>query len=80
MVGTEQGVILCCNRKAKTPQEKITNAFIGHHGPIYALQVRVYRYTLCETPSLVPLTEEPVLPKTFPLYWRLDSKIVVRGC
>jgi dynein intermediate chain 2 len=38
MVGTEQGVILCCNRKAKTPQEKITNAFTGHHGPIYALQ------------------------------------------
>ena len=40
MVGTEQGVILSCNRKAKTPQEKITNAFTGHHGPIYALQVQ----------------------------------------
>ena len=39
MVGTEQGVILSCNRKAKTPQDKITNAFTGHHGPIYALQV-----------------------------------------
>ena len=39
MVGTEQGVILSCNRKAKNPQDKITAAFAGHHGPIYALQV-----------------------------------------
>ena len=39
MVGTEQGVILSCNRKAKTPQDKITTAFVGHHGPIYTLQV-----------------------------------------
>ena len=39
MVGTEQGVILSCNRKAKNPQDKITAAFTGHHGPIYALQV-----------------------------------------
>lgn len=38
MVGTEEGVILSCNRKAKTPQEKITTAYTGHHGPIYALQ------------------------------------------
>jgi len=39
MVGTEQGVILSCNRKAKNPQDKITAAFTGHQGPIYALQV-----------------------------------------
>lgn len=41
MVGTEQGAILLCNRKGKTPAEKITLAFTGHHGPIYSLQVRI---------------------------------------
>ncbi|XP_032769180.1 dynein intermediate chain 2, axonemal isoform X2 [Rattus rattus] len=38
MVGTEQGIVISCNRKAKTPAEKIVCTFSGHHGPIYALQ------------------------------------------
>ncbi|XP_055448089.1 dynein axonemal intermediate chain 2 isoform X2 [Psammomys obesus] len=38
MVGTEQGIVISCNRKAKTPAEKILCTFSGHHGPIYALQ------------------------------------------
>lgn len=38
MVGTEQGIVISCNRKAKTPAEKIVCTFYGHHGPIYALQ------------------------------------------
>ncbi|XP_023986002.2 dynein axonemal intermediate chain 2 [Physeter macrocephalus] len=38
MVGTEQGVVISCNRKAKTSAEKIVCTFSGHHGPIYALQ------------------------------------------
>ncbi|KAL0983885.1 hypothetical protein UPYG_G00134340 [Umbra pygmaea] len=38
MVGTEQGLVLSCNRKAKTPAEKIVCTYSGHHGPIYALQ------------------------------------------
>ncbi|XP_072501682.1 dynein axonemal intermediate chain 2 [Notamacropus eugenii] len=38
MVGTEQGVVISCNRKAKTAAEKIVCTFSGHHGPIYALQ------------------------------------------
>ncbi|NXD62050.1 DNAI2 protein, partial [Eolophus roseicapillus] len=37
MVGTEQGIIILCNRKAKTPAEKITCTYSGHHGPVYAL-------------------------------------------
>ncbi|NXA48591.1 DNAI2 protein, partial [Nothocercus julius] len=37
MVGTEQGIIITCNRKAKTPPEKITGTYRGHHGPVYAL-------------------------------------------
>ncbi|NXL63932.1 DNAI2 protein, partial [Chordeiles acutipennis] len=37
MVGTEQGIIIACNRKAKTPAEKITSTFSGHHGAVYAL-------------------------------------------
>nr|XP_023418649.1 dynein intermediate chain 2, axonemal isoform X3 [Cavia porcellus] len=38
MVGTEQGIVISCNRKAKTAAEKIVCTFSGHHGPIYALQ------------------------------------------
>ncbi|XP_068602941.1 dynein axonemal intermediate chain 2 [Brachionichthys hirsutus] len=38
MVGTEQGVVVSCNRKAKTPAEKIVCTYDGHHGPVYALQ------------------------------------------
>ncbi|NWU67562.1 DNAI2 protein, partial [Pterocles burchelli] len=37
MVGTEQGIVIACNRKAKTPAEKITGTYSGHHGPVYAL-------------------------------------------
>nr|XP_048673673.1 dynein axonemal intermediate chain 2 isoform X2 [Caretta caretta] len=37
MVGTEQGMVITCNRKAKTPAEKIVGTYSGHHGPIYAL-------------------------------------------
>lgn len=38
MVGTEQGSVMSCNRKAKTPGEKIVAIYPGHHGPIYSLQ------------------------------------------
>ncbi|KFZ55564.1 Dynein intermediate chain 2, axonemal, partial [Antrostomus carolinensis] len=37
MVGTERGIIIACNRKAKTPTEKITSTYSGHHGAVYAL-------------------------------------------
>lgn len=39
MVGTEQGSVLSCNRKAKTPAEKIVATYSQHYGPVYALQV-----------------------------------------
>ncbi|CAH2291477.1 dynein intermediate chain 2, axonemal [Pelobates cultripes] len=38
MVGTEQGMVISCNRKAKTPAEKIVCTYSGHHGPIYSVQ------------------------------------------
>lgn len=38
MVGTEQGTVMSCNRKAKTPAEKIVANYVGHLGPVYALQ------------------------------------------
>lgn len=38
MVGTEQGNIISCNRKAKTPMDKVAASFTGHIGPVYALQ------------------------------------------
>ncbi|NXW93880.1 DNAI2 protein, partial [Alopecoenas beccarii] len=37
MVGTEQGVVIVGNRKAKSPLEKIAGTYSGHLGPIYAL-------------------------------------------
>lgn len=37
MVGTEQGIVITCNRKAKTPPEKIAGTYSSHHGPVYAL-------------------------------------------
>ncbi|KAM6903932.1 dynein axonemal intermediate chain 2 [Lycodopsis pacificus] len=38
MVGTEEGLVVSCNRKAKTPSEKIVCTYDGHQGPVYALQ------------------------------------------
>lgn len=38
MVGTEQGSVLSCNRKAKSPSEKIVCSFSQHYGPVYAVQ------------------------------------------
>ena len=38
MVGTEQGTVMSCNRKAKTPAEKIVAVYPGHHCPVYSLQ------------------------------------------
>ncbi|KAF7643978.1 hypothetical protein LDENG_00230160 [Lucifuga dentata] len=38
MVGTEQGLVVSCNRKAKTPAEKVVCTYSGHHGAVYALQ------------------------------------------
>jgi len=38
MVGTEQGRILNYDRKGKTPQEKLKGEYVGHHGPVCALQ------------------------------------------
>ncbi|XP_002735265.1 dynein intermediate chain 3, ciliary-like [Saccoglossus kowalevskii] len=38
MVGTEQGCVISCNRKAKTPAEKIVAVYNAHLGPIYSLQ------------------------------------------
>ncbi|GLH09036.1 Cytoplasmic dynein 1 intermediate chain, partial [Gryllus bimaculatus] len=38
MVGTENGLVVGCNRKGKLPSEKITARFQAHLGPVYALQ------------------------------------------
>eukprot|EP00668_Euglena_longa_P046390 GGOE01062075.1.p1 GENE.GGOE01062075.1~~GGOE01062075.1.p1 ORF type:complete len:595 (+),score=223.86 GGOE01062075.1:63-1847(+) len=37
MVGTEQGTTLACNRRGKSPQDKISQTFNGHHGPVYSV-------------------------------------------
>jgi len=38
LVGTEQGKIVSCNRKAKNPADRIGGTYEGHCGPVYALQ------------------------------------------
>lgn len=38
MVGTEQGQIFSCNRKAKNPADRVKYVLSGHHGPIYGLR------------------------------------------
>ncbi|KAH7831056.1 dynein intermediate chain IC70 [Monocercomonoides exilis] len=38
MVGTEEGIVLSCNKKSKTPAEKVSTPFVGHIGPVYAVQ------------------------------------------
>lgn len=42
MIGTEQGMVISCNRKAKTPADRIGASFggggTGHRGPIYAVE------------------------------------------
>jgi dynein intermediate chain 2 len=38
MVGTENGCVISCNRKGKTPSEKIVSKYVAHVGPVYALQ------------------------------------------
>ncbi len=48
MVGTEQGSVLLCNRKAKTPSDKIVCSFTQHYGPVYAVQVSVNFFTAIE--------------------------------
>ncbi|XP_063223643.1 dynein intermediate chain 3, ciliary [Bacillus rossius redtenbacheri] len=38
MVGTENGSVISCNRKGKTPAEKMIAKYSAHVGPVYALQ------------------------------------------
>lgn len=38
LVGTEQGKVVSCNRKAKNPSDRIGYIYEGHSGPVYALQ------------------------------------------
>ncbi|KAL1522415.1 hypothetical protein AB1Y20_017405 [Prymnesium parvum] len=38
LVGTEQGKVVQCNRKAKNPSDRIGIIYEGHCGPVYALQ------------------------------------------
>jgi len=38
MVGTEQGNVFACNRKAKSTSERIVGMYKAHYGPVLALQ------------------------------------------
>ncbi|KAJ9578526.1 hypothetical protein L9F63_005255 [Diploptera punctata] len=38
MVGTENGCVISCNRKGKTPAEKLVSKYNAHIGPVYAVE------------------------------------------
>ena len=38
MIGTQEGKVICCSRKAKIQSEAIINVYKGHYGPIRGLQ------------------------------------------
>jgi dynein intermediate chain 2 len=38
LVGTDQGSVLWCNRKGKSHNDRVTQVYHGHHGPVYAVQ------------------------------------------
>lgn len=38
LVGTDQGLVLWCNRKGKSQNDRIVQSYSGHHGPIYSVQ------------------------------------------
>ncbi len=40
LVGTENGVVLWCNKKGKSSSgaDRVVNTYAGHHGPVYAVQ------------------------------------------
>lgn len=37
-IGTETGLVICGNRKGKTPAEKLSTQYKAHYGPVCALQ------------------------------------------
>lgn len=38
LIGTEAGYICACDKKAKTPGDRIQSIYTGHYGPVYSLQ------------------------------------------
>jgi dynein intermediate chain 2 len=38
LVGTEQGSVISCNRKAKNPQDRIVGTYPGHHGAVNSVE------------------------------------------
>ena len=38
MLGTEQGLVISCDRKAKSPRETFVSLYPAHHGPVYSVQ------------------------------------------
>jgi dynein intermediate chain 2 len=42
LIGTEQGKVVSCSRKAKNPADKIGMIYDGHCGPVYGLQRNLF--------------------------------------
>lgn len=38
LVGTEEGTVISCNRKAKNPADRIVQTYSGHLGPVYSVK------------------------------------------
>ena len=38
LIGTDQGNVLCCNRKTRNPESNFESVYEAHFGAIYGLQ------------------------------------------
>ncbi|KAL4648624.1 dynein intermediate chain 2, axonemal-like [Arapaima gigas] len=80
MVGTEQGLVISCNRKAKTPAEKIVCTYSSHQGPIYALQRNPffpkYFLTVADWTARIwseDIKESSIMSTTFDMTYLMDG-------
>mmetsp|Transcript_65782 Transcript_65782/g.173658 ORF Transcript_65782/g.173658 Transcript_65782/m.173658 type:complete len:568 (+) Transcript_65782:113-1816(+) len=80
LVGTEQGKVVSCNRKAKNPSDRIGTIYEGHCGPVYALQRNPFfpKYFLTIGDWTVRLWNEeirhPVMTSKYSKNYVLDAR------
>mmetsp|Transcript_65783 Transcript_65783/g.173663 ORF Transcript_65783/g.173663 Transcript_65783/m.173663 type:complete len:566 (+) Transcript_65783:113-1810(+) len=80
LIGTEQGKIVSCNRKAKNPADRIGAMYEGHFGPVYALQRNLFfpKYFLTIGDWTVRLWNEeirhPVMTSKYSKNYVLDAR------
>lgn len=81
MIGTEQGNIMTCNRKAKNPQDRVGASFPGIKLLLHV--VCLMAIGLCQLPSLASLAVVPavafMLASTLSPSRQLKMTVALRG-